>query len=176
MCRCQPVVVGCAPLTPPVLRGSNRRCVHDVAVGNADMCLGDFWVTPQRLNLANFLTPFDNDNFYLVAPRASGDEPLGDILMKPFLPFSNMLWGVTLLFLCFSAFVMMVTDSHNIDDYNNQGKVPIIFKSLYFAFAGSKRARPRLCSRALRACWNPACLLGHWLPWVGCCRHLDHNP
>ena len=24
-----------------------QRCVHDVAVGNFDMCVGDFWITPE---------------------------------------------------------------------------------------------------------------------------------
>jgi len=111
-------------------------CVLDVAVGNADMCIGDFWITPQRMNLANFLTPFGNDNFYFVAPFAVSDETLGATLQKPFLPFTDGLWGVTFCFLIFSAFVMMVTDGHNMDDYENQNMVSKLFKSLYYSFAG----------------------------------------
>jgi len=110
-------------------------CVFDVAVGNADMCIGDFWVTPKRMNLANFLTPFDNDNFFLVAPRDS-QEPIEAVLKKPFLPFHGSLWLVIVCFLVFSAFAMAVTDSHNTKDYNNQGKLPVTIKALYFAFLG----------------------------------------
>jgi len=111
-------------------------CVLDVAVGNADMCIGDFWITPQRMNLANFLTPFGNDNFYLIAPSGVEDESILTTLQKPFLPFSDDLWMVTMFFLLFSAAVMMITDGHNMDDYNNQSFTSKVWKSLYFSFAG----------------------------------------
>ena len=35
--------------------GSYTACVHDVAVGNFDICIADLWLTPNRHRLAWFL-------------------------------------------------------------------------------------------------------------------------
>uniref|UniRef100_A0A7S0WG46 Ionotropic glutamate receptor C-terminal domain-containing protein n=1 Tax=Hemiselmis tepida TaxID=464990 RepID=A0A7S0WG46_9CRYP len=111
-------------------------CVHDVALGRVDICVGDFWMTPQRLNMAQFLPPFSSDKFYLFVPGQTTAEDFGTILVKPFLPFSAELWAFVISFLIFAAIVMTVTDARNRDDYENGAALARISKSLYFSFSG----------------------------------------
>jgi len=37
---------------------SYTACVFDVKVGSVDLCIADFWVTPERMGMSNFLSPF----------------------------------------------------------------------------------------------------------------------
>ena len=56
------------------------------ALLDADICVGDFWITPERLALGvEFLYPFDTDNMYLVArnDEEEGAQTLIEILKKP---------------------------------------------------------------------------------------------
>jgi hypothetical protein len=86
------------PLQPQLFKGfaskqarrfypnsSFTACVMDVAVGRVDMCIGDFWLTTERLNMgASFLQPFGSDEFYLLAPKAKPKQlTFGEILAKP---------------------------------------------------------------------------------------------
>ena len=41
-------------------------CVHEVALGETDICIGNFWVTIQRLQLATFTSSLYNDEWKLV--------------------------------------------------------------------------------------------------------------
>ena len=53
---------------------SYTACVHDVAVGNFDICLADLWITPERNQLVTFLPALRNDHFYLVVPKSQGAQ------------------------------------------------------------------------------------------------------
>jgi len=66
-------------------------CIHDLAVGRLDLCLGDFWVTQERLKMVNFLPSIEMDNFFLVMP-GDGEESVADIMAKPFRPFEGFTW------------------------------------------------------------------------------------
>ena len=46
----------------------------DMRVGKLDACVGNFWVTPERLSIIAFSQPFGQDRMYLVAPK----EPVPD--------------------------------------------------------------------------------------------------
>ena len=41
-------------------------CTRDVQRGVLDVCVGNFWTTPSRLQMANFLTSASIENFHLV--------------------------------------------------------------------------------------------------------------
>jgi hypothetical protein len=86
------------PLQPQLFKGfaskqarrfypnsSFTACVMDVAVGRVDMCIGDFWLTTERLNMgASFLLPFGSDEFYLLAPKAKPKQlTFVEMLAKP---------------------------------------------------------------------------------------------
>ena len=50
-----------------VFPGSSfSACAMDVRVGKVDACVGNFWVTSERLAVADFVQPFAQDYLYLV--------------------------------------------------------------------------------------------------------------
>jgi hypothetical protein len=62
-------------------------CVSDVATGHADLCVSDIWETADRRKMADFITPFSTESFYLwTASKSSRDYT------TMFHPFSNHLW------------------------------------------------------------------------------------
>ena len=70
-------------------------CVHDLAVGVADVCADFLWSTVERLEMAPLATPLKTDLFYLFAPRAKIDKDASDIsrlMRNSFRPFSFRLW------------------------------------------------------------------------------------
>lgn len=87
---------------------SYTACVHDVALGAVDMCVGNFWTTSQRKLLAPFSSAVYSDNFYLVTfyqrGGGSGAGFLGmRLISEPFLPFDSEVWCFTVLVLLYVA-------------------------------------------------------------------------
>eukprot|EP00277_Geminigera_cryophila_P041526 CAMPEP_0173098872 /NCGR_PEP_ID=MMETSP1102-20130122/35075_1 /TAXON_ID=49646 /ORGANISM="Geminigera sp., Strain Caron Lab Isolate" /LENGTH=514 /DNA_ID=CAMNT_0013991623 /DNA_START=199 /DNA_END=1743 /DNA_ORIENTATION=+ len=115
---------------------SFTACVFDVKVGNVDLCISDFWVTPERMGMSNFLSPFSQDVFYLLVPDQTVPETILSMFEKPFKPFSWELWGLVFGFLFFSGFVNMLADNQNEDDFQNPHPVARVFKATYLSFAG----------------------------------------
>ena len=71
---------------------SYTACVHDVAVGNFDICIADMWLTPERHQLASFLPAVRQDHFYLVVPKKMEVVTIWSLLQKPFQPFTADGW------------------------------------------------------------------------------------
>lgn len=84
-------------------------CVHDVAVGNTDLCVADVWVTPERSAIAQFLPPVRFSNFYLVQyPEARTKWNLWDILIRPFRPFYWTAWiGIACFIILFILLLLI---------------------------------------------------------------------
>jgi len=115
------------PLVPNLLKGfaskrsrssfpnsSFTACVMDVAVGNIDVCIGNFWLTLDRLSMGvNFVQPFGQDEFYILAPIADDFlvDSFGEMLGRPWLPFSPELWVCFFGFIAFASFVTFLTDT-----------------------------------------------------------------
>ena len=66
-------------------------CVHEVALGNADMCWANFWVTNSRRALTPFSAPLYIEPFYLII-RREAEPSLVEYLIRPFRPFTPALW------------------------------------------------------------------------------------
>ncbi|CAE7394628.1 GLR2.2 [Symbiodinium natans] len=74
-------------------------CVHDVAVGYIDACVGPFWITPERAEMTQFLS-ISVDLFYLIAPKQDETpSSLGDFIAAPFRPFMPETWLAIVCFL-----------------------------------------------------------------------------
>ena len=73
-------------------------CVLDVAVGHVDLCLGSFWVTPQRMLWSHFLPPVSIDEFFFISPADEDDLSLSSILSLPFRPFKLEVWILVLVY------------------------------------------------------------------------------
>ncbi|CAE7313324.1 GLR3.4 [Symbiodinium sp. CCMP2592] len=89
-------------------RSSYTACVHDVAVGNFDICIADLWLTPNRHRLAWFLPTIRQDLFYLVVPRKFDEVTLLSYLQRPFLPFTPDAWLGVFAFLCGLSAVLWI--------------------------------------------------------------------
>ena len=85
---------------------SYSKCVHDVAIGNTDLCVADIWITPNRAAMAHFLPPVRFDHFYLMAfSEERTTWELGSLLSRPFKPFYWDAWiGIIV---CFALFAMV---------------------------------------------------------------------
>lgn len=81
-------------------------CVHEVAIGNTDMCWGNFWPTATRQRLTSFASTVYADKFYVIVYAHRSDISLATALLKPFTPFTPTLW-FTLLFVFGLAGVSM---------------------------------------------------------------------
>jgi hypothetical protein len=84
---------------------SFTRCVWDVRYGNVDLCIGDFWSTPERRNLTSFTTAIDSDSFNLYTTLNAKAMPTAfdsQQFLAIFTPFDNSVWmlcGIT-MFVC----------------------------------------------------------------------------
>jgi len=71
---------------------SFTACVHEVAIGNTDMCWANFWPTVERMVLTQFTTSMYGDDFFLIVRAGKEDTTLLDTIGQPFEPFSLDLW------------------------------------------------------------------------------------
>mmetsp|Transcript_34317 Transcript_34317/g.90591 ORF Transcript_34317/g.90591 Transcript_34317/m.90591 type:complete len:554 (+) Transcript_34317:113-1774(+) len=82
-------------------------CVHNVALGFLDLCLGTFWETAERRDIVTFVTPFEADNFYLVVLEPSkADVDLWIV----FDPFTGRLWACILAMIVFVATIIYILE------------------------------------------------------------------
>mmetsp|Transcript_48166 Transcript_48166/g.109632 ORF Transcript_48166/g.109632 Transcript_48166/m.109632 type:complete len:809 (+) Transcript_48166:56-2482(+) len=90
-------------------------CIHDVAIGRLDMCIGSFWITEERQQMVTFLPPLFQAHWYLVTPKveAEGFWKLWkwEILKKPFKPFSARLWISIATFLAIGGLVFALVEA-----------------------------------------------------------------
>lgn len=85
-------------------------CVQDVGRGLLDLCVGNFWETTPRRQIAQFSTPIFNDFFYMVVPLPQMDSGVGAQMGKLFQPFTLTLWITVLLATIAVGFTYTVID------------------------------------------------------------------
>lgn len=90
-------------------QSSYTACVHDIAVGNFDICVADLWRTHERAQLSHFAPALRHDYFYLVVPKKIVDDTLATRLGRPFLPFKPAAWGVVIGFTCGMSILLWLT-------------------------------------------------------------------
>ena len=93
---------------------SFTACAYDVKVGNVDVCIGNFWVTSERLALSNFIQPFAEDKLYLVVPDEYLEESFAQHFVRPFMPFAPELWLMVGLFTIFTSIVTLLVDGRSL--------------------------------------------------------------
>ncbi|CAJ1420381.1 unnamed protein product, partial [Effrenium voratum] len=87
---------------------SYTACVHDVAVGNFDICVADLWITPFRNQLTTFLPALRQDYFYLVVPTKVEEVTFWTRLVRPFSPFAAEAWLGIAAFLLGMSFILWI--------------------------------------------------------------------
>mmetsp|Transcript_12799 Transcript_12799/g.25708 ORF Transcript_12799/g.25708 Transcript_12799/m.25708 type:complete len:724 (-) Transcript_12799:683-2854(-) len=71
--------------------------VQDIENGLADMSVGPFWITGQRLKMSAFTVPLIYDKTVLVIPKPRNKNSLSYQTSKVLAPFTAGLWGVVIL-------------------------------------------------------------------------------
>jgi len=79
--------------------------VHEVGIGGADMCFGNFWPTAQRKKVASFASTIYRDTFHLIVFQDKASTTLD--FAKPFAPFATELW--LLIFSIFGVVGVLMT-------------------------------------------------------------------
>eukprot|EP00291_Cryptomonas_curvata_P019850 CAMPEP_0172158522 /NCGR_PEP_ID=MMETSP1050-20130122/4420_1 /TAXON_ID=233186 /ORGANISM="Cryptomonas curvata, Strain CCAP979/52" /LENGTH=503 /DNA_ID=CAMNT_0012827925 /DNA_START=62 /DNA_END=1573 /DNA_ORIENTATION=+ len=89
---------------------SFTRCVWEVNLGNVDICVGDFWETPDRRGIAAFTTALAVDKFILVTSSVTNNKPPMLVFPAAFDPsslatiFLPLTWQVWLLHVAMMVF------------------------------------------------------------------------
>jgi hypothetical protein len=159
------------PLVPRLLTGFGAKrsksfypdssftaCVMDVAVGNIDLCIGNFWMTVERLAMGvDFVQPFGHDDFYVFAPIVEDSnvvDSFGEMLQRPWMPFSSSLWCCFFAFIVFASFVTFLTDTvfdvgdifepgREDGDFQNPTKIGRYFRALQLNVLGYVTCGPQ---------------------------------
>ena len=76
---------------------SYTACVHDVGIGNTDMCWGNFWPTATRSLMASFTGSFYEDEFVTIVRATSSSSSFARTMAKPFEPFDWSLWVLIII-------------------------------------------------------------------------------
>ena len=72
---------------------SFTACTQDVADGIADLCVGDYWTTQERLSMTTFTTGTLTDTFSLIHPaETTSAETFWERLLLVWRPFDDQLW------------------------------------------------------------------------------------
>jgi hypothetical protein len=92
---------------------SFTRCVWDVKYGNVDLCIGDFWSTPERRNLSSFTTAIDSDSFNLFTTlNTSAIPPPFDPqqFLAIFAPFDNSVWTLCVITMLLCTIALRIVE------------------------------------------------------------------
>jgi hypothetical protein len=89
---------------------SYTACVHDVAIGETDMCIGEFWTNNERISIMEqegaFSTTVTQDDFYLVATREERTETLRQAVGNFFALCQSPVWVCTVLIVLYVSLAM----------------------------------------------------------------------
>jgi hypothetical protein len=95
---------------------SFTACVHQVALNETDMCIGNFWVTPERTLLAGFTAAVYDDEFKLIV-RATIERTIWDKVGRPFtMTLTPGAWGWVITTLCAMSFAMVYIEGVDVGD------------------------------------------------------------
>jgi hypothetical protein len=122
-------------------KSSFTACVHDVAVNHTDLCIANFWLTPERRLMASMTAPVSSDIFYLglialytaccflatctdcclfmfkTVTHRDDDYDLGTVSMflnnagKVFVPFQPNLWVAITAVSLYAAMCLLLVES-----------------------------------------------------------------
>jgi len=121
---------------------SYTACVHEVSIGGADLCVGNFWITSSRLKLAPFTTLIHLDSFRLVTFFNVASKSIWDHMETPYVVFSGGLWASICGVMAFTGFALWMVDPHNTNDFGRSASPTGLLRSMYLAFSGMSSGGP----------------------------------
>ncbi|KAL7526580.1 hypothetical protein ACHAXR_005246 [Thalassiosira sp. AJA248-18] len=96
--------------------------IQDIQDGLADMAIGSFWVTGQRLRITSFTIPLYYDKTVLVIPKPGDNSSLNAQTSKVLEPFTMAMWVLIILLITFTAVLSVWFSMYGRD--LRQGKRP----------------------------------------------------
>ena len=63
-----------------------------MALGHVDLCVGDFWVTPERRNISTMTAMIAMDTFVLVSKSTIATTSTSQFFGAIFMPFEPTVW------------------------------------------------------------------------------------
>ena len=109
------------------------RCVWEVKLGNADLCVGDFWSTSALRNLSVLTSSIDSDEFTLyttinpsVLPPAFDPYQLLSVLW----PFERSVWLMAIVTILILTFAIRVVEPRIHDEETNHASDLSMFSSV----------------------------------------------
>lgn len=99
-------------------QSSYTACVHEVALGLTDLCVGNFWVTKERTLMSQFTTELYQDLFYLVTAKED-TRSFSDFIKKPFEPFTPGVWALII-----ATLVVMSAAYVIVEGWTNEAEFP----------------------------------------------------
>ena len=119
---------------------SFTACIHDIALNNTDICVGNFWMTEARQLIKNFrfTSSTYQDNFYLISRKTDAGSAVLDLKWLAGLavePFESVLWLIIVLALIFMGFCKWLVEGwDNDDDYPAKNRSEALWRSMFFSF------------------------------------------
>ena len=101
--------------------GSNwKGCIYDVGQGIVDICVGDYWATADRVEIAPFSLPFFDEEWYVFSERNKKTTAASwtDLVKVPFAPFHARLWIALMLTAIYCALLhKFLVNSHDLENW-----------------------------------------------------------
>jgi hypothetical protein len=98
---------------------SYTACVHDVAVGNIDICVADLWQTPERMLLCHFTPAVKHDYMYLVVEKKVEEDTFFNTLAKPFKPLSPNAWAAVIAYVFGMSIILWLMKMWSLRGHSN---------------------------------------------------------
>ena len=133
---------------------SYMLCIWEVRSGEVDLCVGDFWETPDRRNLTGFTASLDPDTFSLYTMPSPNLQPKFQTtnLLGIFAPFDGAVWLLLMISILFFAFGLWIVEgSNDSKDYpfNIFGFLECVYQTT-LAFVGGEHIANFLPSRIMK--------------------------
>ena len=96
---------------------SFTACIHDVALNNTDICAASTWVFESRARLAEFTSPIEAVEFFVIAPISQkATFTFFSLLLRPFMPFDWTMWLGMLGALLYAGYALYTLDANGFKD------------------------------------------------------------
>jgi len=105
-------------------------CTRDVQRGVLDVCIGNFWTTEARLQMANFLTSASIENFHLLVRRPGEDKSFASRASLAYKPFTPELWAMIIVCMLLMGVAYTITS-------NTERRLPPTKSYIYNTYVSS---------------------------------------
>lgn len=108
-------------------------CIHDLVLGHLDICVGDFWDTPQRRQMkATFSSTVYSEAAYMYTKMRPDRGTLVDRLRQPLRPFTTGLWMLLFFVMVAAGFAMLALERGTAgNDFEGFGPAHTIIECLF---------------------------------------------